>query len=322
MKRLVIVDNDSGVDDIWALNILLNSSDIKVLGITCVNGNTTVDNVCRNNLYFLTTIGRCDIPVFKGATSQLIPPENLQICDDLKNFHGVNGFGDVPLPDICFGSNLQEENAIVALERITSKYKGEVSLVCCGPLTNVALAIRTYPHFASNVKDIFIMGGNYTALGNTTMCAEFNFHSDPEAAFIVLSGMEGKTVLLPWEACLTPNLPFEIRERLGQQGGRAIDLINKIEKPILDRMRRLNIKSWVSADAMLAAVILDDNIITEKFTAHATVELNGSYTRGQLVIDHLNIKDHNITIIKSLNGNFYKELLFRVVSKSLNASTV
>lgn len=47
-----------------------------------------------------------------------------------------------------------------------------------------------------------------TAVGNTTMCAEFNFHIDPEAAHIVLSELSTKITLLPWETCLKTKIPF------------------------------------------------------------------------------------------------------------------
>jgi hypothetical protein len=39
-------------------------------------------------------------------------------------------------------------------------FAGEVTLLCLGPLTNIALAIRMDPNFCTNVKEIFIMGGN------------------------------------------------------------------------------------------------------------------------------------------------------------------
>lgn len=62
MSKFVIIDNDCGIDDAWALNFLLNlDTNIKVLAITCVDGNTSVDNVIKNNLYFLKTAGRCEV---------------------------------------------------------------------------------------------------------------------------------------------------------------------------------------------------------------------------------------------------------------------
>jgi len=37
---------------------------------------------------------------------------------------------------------------------------GELTVITLGPLTNLAIAINIDPDFASNVKDIYIMGGN------------------------------------------------------------------------------------------------------------------------------------------------------------------
>jgi inosine-uridine nucleoside N-ribohydrolase len=41
-------------------------------------------------------------------------------------------------------------------------YPGKVRLVCLAPLTNIALAMKTYAEFSSNLKDIYVMGGNST----------------------------------------------------------------------------------------------------------------------------------------------------------------
>lgn len=37
---------------------------------------------------------------------------------------------------------------------------GEVTLVCLAPLTNIALAIRTYSAFKKSLREVHIMGGN------------------------------------------------------------------------------------------------------------------------------------------------------------------
>lgn len=59
----LIIDVDTGVDDAWALFVLLSSrrKDLEILGITCVQGNTTVDNICRNTLHVLETAGRSEV---------------------------------------------------------------------------------------------------------------------------------------------------------------------------------------------------------------------------------------------------------------------
>lgn len=106
-----------------------------------------------------------------------------------EEYHGSDGFGDVytDQPDI---GRLQKEHAVCALHRITSEdpgnmsynhihricnikldtfylsnpsfNQGNVSLICLGPLTNIAMAIKMYPEFMSNVKEFFVMGGNST----------------------------------------------------------------------------------------------------------------------------------------------------------------
>jgi inosine-uridine nucleoside N-ribohydrolase len=60
----VIVDVDAGVDDAMALLLLLaadGQKHIKILGITCCHGNTSVNNVCINVLRLLEAAGRCDV---------------------------------------------------------------------------------------------------------------------------------------------------------------------------------------------------------------------------------------------------------------------
>ncbi len=53
-----------------------------------------------------------------------------------------------------------------------------------GPLTNIALLIRTYPRLLERIERICLMGGAIGE-GNVTASAEFNIWADPEAAAIV-----------------------------------------------------------------------------------------------------------------------------------------
>ena len=58
------MDVDTGTDDALALLLLLAADevgDIKLLGITCVAGNTSLANVCRNTLRLLRSANRLDV---------------------------------------------------------------------------------------------------------------------------------------------------------------------------------------------------------------------------------------------------------------------
>ena len=59
-----------------------------------------------------------------------------------------------------------------------------------GPLTNIALLLKTFPEVKSRIERIVLMGGSVTR-GNKGVMAEFNIFVDPEAAKIVLtSGLD------------------------------------------------------------------------------------------------------------------------------------
>lgn len=45
-----IIDTDAGVDDAQAIMMALMTSEVDIIGITAVSGNTDVDNVTRNVL--------------------------------------------------------------------------------------------------------------------------------------------------------------------------------------------------------------------------------------------------------------------------------
>ena len=72
--------------------------------------------------------------------------------------------------------------------------------MCLGPLTNLALAIRLDPQMPKKLKEVFVLGGNMEGKGDSSVCAEQNFHHDPEAAFCVLEEIPNIT-LLPFEVC-------------------------------------------------------------------------------------------------------------------------
>lgn len=68
MENYVIIDVDCGVDDAWSILILIRAEmefkKFKILAITCVNGNTDVDNTVQNTLRLLETVGRTDVSLF------------------------------------------------------------------------------------------------------------------------------------------------------------------------------------------------------------------------------------------------------------------
>jgi len=63
----VVVDSDAGIDDAFALAMLLAADkrqEIEIIAITTVLGNTGVRNVSRNVLKILQTADRLDVRLF------------------------------------------------------------------------------------------------------------------------------------------------------------------------------------------------------------------------------------------------------------------
>lgn len=95
---------------------------------------------------------------------------------------------------------------------LAKKYPKEITYICSGPLTNLALCLTLHPDFADLVEGIAIMGGNYTVDINsyTRRTADWNFFSDPEAAHIVFERSSGEILVLPSEACSKENFSIEV----------------------------------------------------------------------------------------------------------------
>src|ERR1039458_4783018 len=173
----IIIDTDPGVDDAIAILLAVRSPELKVEAVTPVAGNVPLDLTLPNAMKLLELAGRTDIPVAAGASSPLV-----RTLVTGKSVHGNNGLGGVELPEPRMRP--VNETAPELIRRIVRANPGEISIVAVGPLTNVALALRSDPNLAQMIRGIVVMGGALSG-GNVTPAAEFNFYVDPEAARIV-----------------------------------------------------------------------------------------------------------------------------------------
>lgn len=175
-KRNIIIDCDPGIDDVVALCFALAHEDkFNFLGITTVAGNQSIENVTNNAIGLMSFLNK-DIKIAKGAKRPLIREKH-----SISKVHGENGVGEYEFPHT---KELYSNNAITFLRDTILASKEKVTLVPIGPLTNIALLIKTFPEVMDNIELVSIMGGS-TDVGNVTSYAEFNIWADPEAARIV-----------------------------------------------------------------------------------------------------------------------------------------
>ncbi|XP_015253676.1 PREDICTED: inosine-uridine preferring nucleoside hydrolase-like isoform X1 [Cyprinodon variegatus] len=313
MTKKLLLDVDCGVDDAQAIMLALGDPNVQILGITCVHGNTTVENVCKNVLRVLQACRKLEIPVFKGADKPILG-------NSLSggNFHGEDGLGDAPDPGAPGLDLIQEENAVSALIRIVNENPGEVCLVATAPLTNLALAVRMDPSLPGKLKGLYIMGGNTESRGNITVCAEFNFAADPEAAYVVLNDFQCPTYLACWEFTCYSQLPWEFCDTwLGQDSDKA-RFMAKIFRHGMEEAKKestqnecLGCTGFVSCDSYAMAAAMDDLFITESDQYPVSVELTGTYTRGMMIVDTLGLlkKTHKAVIMKKVDMEKFKKMM-------------
>ncbi|RVE58243.1 hypothetical protein OJAV_G00207390 [Oryzias javanicus] len=312
-SKKLLVDVDCGVDDAQAIMLALAAPNVQLLGITCVHGNTTVENVCKNSLRVLQACNRLEIPVFKGADRPLLGDGI-----DAGHFHGEDGLGDAPDSNAPTLDLLQEQGAVPAMIRIVNENPGEVSLVATGPLTNLALAVRLDPSLPSKLRGLYIMGGNTESRGNTTVCGEFNFTADPEAAYIVLKDYQCPTYLACWEFTCYNKLSWDFCETWLAQDSHKARFMETIFRHSIQACKTERFEKelvagtgFISCDSYAMAAAVDDSFVLESDRYPVSVELTGTHTRGMMVVDTLGLlkKSHAAFIMKKVDMEKFKQMM-------------
>ena len=171
----VILDVDTGTDDALAIAYAVQNPEIELVAVTTVAGNVDVEKTTANSLAVLDWLGATNVPVHRGASRPLVRPHR-----DAAQFHDEGGLGGARL-----GGSRREigaDRGPAAMIRLAKQRPGELTLVCVGPLTNLAIALNVEPQLTELVSGVVLMGGAFTVPGNVTPFAEFNIAVDPEAA--------------------------------------------------------------------------------------------------------------------------------------------
>jgi len=175
----IIIDCDPGLDDALAIACAVVRPELNLLAVTSVGGNADVRHCTENALRLLQLYGAGDVPVAEGAVGPLSGP--LERATDI---HGATGLRTTTIP--AASRKADPEGAVALMARTLIASPEPVVLVPIGPLTNIALLIRSYPHLAPKISHICLMGGS-VGEGNSSASAEFNIFADPTAAEIVFN---------------------------------------------------------------------------------------------------------------------------------------
>lgn len=186
MKKKVILDCDPGMDDSMAIVMAAKSTVLDLQAVTTTLGNYPVDITCVNARKILEMIGKQDtIPVARGMERPMVR----QAPKDPFT-HGIDGQAENHLPTPV--TPLAPQHSIDLIIDFVHKYPNEMTILCTGPMTNLAMAMVKAPDIIPLIKEVIAISGAFglneyafaNATGDTPQ-SEWNVYVDPEAAEIV-----------------------------------------------------------------------------------------------------------------------------------------
>jgi purine nucleosidase len=307
MTRL-IVDTDTGGDDVFSLLIALLDPRAHLEAITICCGNVPFDQQVENALYTLEMAGRSGkVPVYPGCRDPLIAE-----WVGAEYVHGQDGMGDHFFPQAK--QRPEPEHAVDELIRRINESPGELTILAQAPLTNLAAAVVRDPSIAGKVAHLYIMGGGD---GNITPAAEFNFYVDPEAAKIVLNA--GFPIMLfTWT--LTKSHGVFDDDKLGRIAalgtplGEFFGKVNLKAREFDDKVNHLG--GSTHPDSMVCAAIVEPVLVLKTVDAVVDVETGGELTRGWNLIDTLGRveREPNAKVVVDYDTDGFFELLYSLLS--------
>ena len=278
-QRLVLIDQDGsgpGGSNQMAMMVLLQSPQVRVLGITMVSGNAWEPEEVQHTLRMLELIHRTDVPVVPGAVFPLLrtEAESMSEAPLIGSFPWYGAWGDLAkktsmqpyhgpfvLPAQEEGAPTTkplDEDAAHFLIRQVHAHPHSVTIYAAGPLTNIALAISIDPHFAELTQGIVIMGGSLNPQTNDPEFAthprhEFNFWFDPEATHITLRAH--------WPRIDLTDVDISIKTQFTRQ---MLAQIAESKTPAAQYIAKYTHEFYYLWDELEAAAWIDPKIITKE----------------------------------------------------------
>ena len=314
MTKKIILDCDPGHDDAVAIMLAAASSEIEILGITCVGGNSGLNNTVNNALKVCTLVERTDLKIYSGANKPI--HYDLFTAEYVHGKTGLDKKGDPIIVNADFKA--QEQNAIDFIIEACKSSSEQIYLCPTGPLTNIALSLQKDPSIKNKIKEIVFMGGAAMCLGNTTPSAEFNIYVDPQAANIVLDsgitltmmGLDVTHQINVTQSSVQTNLQnicngetYTINNNVYSQQGSYTDILtnsygcDSIVNTILTVYPTHNVSNNV--DICLGDSIVVGNNVYNTDGIYTDILTNG-YICDSIVITYLSVSDLSSSL--SLNG--------------------
>ena len=288
-KIKVIVDQDArgpATSDLQAILVFLQSDAFDVLGITTVSGDQWVREETAHALRLVEIAGRTDVPVVQGAEYPLL--NSKEESERWEALHGKLDYKGCwterfppgrstvggmiyhppevvpPLPEGEPKIKARPGTAAEFMVEMVHKYPGEVVIWSGAPLTNIALAERLDPEFATLAREFVLMGGGmYADKGGMRVAdarREFNWWFDPEAARIALRAPWKRVTITPIDISVKTRLSDSIRAQIA-----------KSSTPVARYLTEYSLPGYMW-DEISAIALIEPSIITVQREMYVDVD--------------------------------------------------
>jgi len=305
----VIIDTDSGIDDILAMMLAFNSSELKIEAVTTVAGVVAQEQAQKRALRLLKFLDVKNVPVATGAVKPL-----------LREFRET--FETTDLDELLPPESEQKLDRKPAARLILDKadeLNGDLTIIAIGPLTNIAVATLVDPEIVDKITELIIMGGAFNITpygrGNVTPVAEFNMWCDPEAAKIVFdSGITVKAIGLDVTTDPDNRLSNERFKEIWKSDTKRARLVVDLCRRHIQELGYFNLH-----DPIAVAAAIDPELIRTK-RLFVEIETISQLTYGQTIVHELSPssscgKRSNIEVCVSVDSERFIDLFIsRMVS--------
>ncbi len=276
MSKRIIIDCDPGIDDAIALIIALFDPRLEVMAVTATAGSVDAARTTRN----VTALIEYSDPPKHPRIGMAVDPDGAPVSDGAL-LHGQDGLG-------TWKAEPAIRQHLIGSEKLMSDEiranAGKISLLCFGPLTNVAKVLIREPKLAPAIDRIVMVGGAIDCNGDTTASAEFNIHFDPESADTVFRSPTTKT-LIPLDVSNQLSFGLDLLDLTPCENSRVGRIFQEIMPHYFRSMRHNYAREAITLQAVLGWLMLTEPQLFTTQEEYIQVETKGKLTRGALVAD-------------------------------------
>jgi inosine-uridine nucleoside N-ribohydrolase len=275
MARKVILDVDPGVADAMAVCLALNAPRLEVVAVTATGGTVSPQQATSNVQAMIEQLDPARWPRIGAADRQQpLRTGGWNLC-------GNDGFCGARL-GVAETHHRRPSSKVIADEIRAAP--GEVTLITCGPLSNIASVLQRESDLATQIGHLIIVGGTLHGPGNVTAAAEFNIYCDAEAAKHVMRSPVTKT-LVPLGLTSQVMLDYDLIHQLPDESTRTGSLLRVMLPGLYHAYRQhLGLENVLVHEVVGVVLALQPELFsTESF--FCDVETGGTLTYGATVID-------------------------------------